>query len=219
MGLELRTHCLLRIAGAGALSAAATAPGWLAAALERAPWVVVRRAPALDGRLPVGVRGRRRAERFAAWLDPGEARECVEPLELAARRSWRIAPRCARVPALAALAAVESIMERCGLGRSWGPVGSAGFELASGVPTATAASDLDLIVRLGSRPVAALAGKLLVELSRLAVHTDVLLETPLGAIALLEYAKARPPFLMRTPAGPRLTPDPWRAYRASPTGC
>jgi phosphoribosyl-dephospho-CoA transferase len=214
MGLKLRTHCLVRIAGAAALSGAATPPGWLAAELERAPWVVVRRAAPLEKRVPVGVRGRRRAERFAAWLDPAEARECVEPLELAARRAWRAAPRCARVPALSALAAVEAIMQRCGLGRAWGPVGSAGFELASGVPTARADSDLDLIVRLGTAPAAALAGELLVELSRLAVHTDVLLETPLGAIALLEYARARPPFLVRTPAGPRLSPDPWRAAAA-----
>jgi phosphoribosyl-dephospho-CoA transferase len=209
MRTELRTHCLLRIAGADALASPATAPVWLKAELERAPWVVVRRAAPLDHRIPVGVRGRRRAERFAAWLDPAQMRERVDPLELAARRAWRESPRCGRVAALGALAAVAGIMERCGLGFSWGPVGSTGFELASGVPTATADSDLDLIVRLAARPPAALAGELLVELSRVDVRTDVLLETPLGAVALLEYARARAPFLVRGHAGPRLTPDPW----------
>ena len=211
MGTELRTHCLLRIADFGALAGAAAVPGWLAAALERAPWVVVRRAAPLDGRIPVGVRGRRRAERFAAWLDPAQVRECVEPLELAARRPWHAAPRRGTVAALAALPTVESLMERLRLGGAWGPVGSAGFELASGVPTVTGDSDLDLIVRLGFPPPAALVAELLIGLSRLEVHIDVLLETPLGAVALIEYAQARPPFLVRTPAGPRLTPDPWRA--------
>lgn len=215
METELRTHCLLRIAGVGALSGAAVAPEWLAAELERAPWVVVRRAAPLEGRVPVGARGRRRAERFAAWLDPAQVRECVEPLELAARRAWRATPRCGRVAALAALVAVEALMERCGLGRAWGPVGSAGFELASGVPTATADSDLDLIVRLGSPLPTAIAGRLLIELSRLAMHTDVLLETPLGAIALIEYARARPPFLLRSAGGPRLIPDPWGGASAA----
>jgi phosphoribosyl-dephospho-CoA transferase len=216
MEAELRTHCLLRIAGVEALAVSGAAPAWLAAELERAPWVVVRRAAPLGGRIPVGVRGRRRAERFAAWLDPAQARECVDPLELAARRAWRDSPRCGRVAALAALAAVESIMERRGLGSAWGPVGSAGFELASSVPTATADSDLDLIVRFGSPPPAALAGELLVELSRFAVHCDVLLETPLGAIALIEYAQARAPVLVRTSTGPRLTRDPWGAAGAPP---
>lgn len=214
MRTEFRTHCLLRIAGVEALGDAAAAPEWLARGLGRAPWVVVRRAAPLDGRVPVGARGRRRAERFAAWLDPAEVRECVEPLELAARRAWPGAPRCGEIGALAALAAVESLMERCGLGRAWGPVGSVGFELVSGVPTATADSDLDLIVRLGLPPRAALVGELLVGLSRLPVHTDVLLETPLGAIALLEYAGAQPPFLVRTAAGPRLIAYPWHGAAA-----
>jgi phosphoribosyl-dephospho-CoA transferase len=214
MGTEFRTHCLLHIAGPAALGGVAAAPGWLAAELERAPWVVVRRAAPLAGRLAVGVRGRRRAERFAAWLEPGEVRECVDPLELTARRAWRHAPRCDEVAALAALPAVASIMERRGLASAWGPVGSAGFELASGVPAATADSDLDLIVRLDSPPGAALTGELLVELSRLPVHTDVLLESPLGAIALIEHARARPPFLMRTPAGPRLSADAWHGGAA-----
>jgi phosphoribosyl-dephospho-CoA transferase len=215
MATEFRTHCLLRIAGAEALAGASAAPRWLASELERAPWVVVRRAAPLDGRIPVGVRGRRRAERFAAWLDPAQAREYVEPLELAARRAWRNAPRCARVAALAALAAVASIMERLRLGHAWGPVGSAGFELASGVPTATADSDLDLIVRLEAPPPAALARELLIELSRLDVETDALLETPCGAIALIEYAQARAPFLVRTAAGPRLSGDPWAGAAAA----
>jgi phosphoribosyl-dephospho-CoA transferase len=214
MRTELHTHCLVRIAGAEALASPAAPPAWLAAGLARAPWVVVRRAAPRDGRIAVGVRGRRRAERFAAWLDPARALECVDPLELAARRAWRGSPRCGALAALGTLAAVADLMERCGLGSSWGPVGSIGFELTSGVPTATADSDLDLIVRLAAPPPAALAGELLVGLSRVAVHTDVLLETPLGALALIEYAQARPPFLLRSRAGPRLTPDPWG--RAAP---
>ena len=75
--------------------------------LERAPWVVVRRAAPLEGRIAVGVRGRRRSERFAAWLDPAAVREWVDPLELAARRAWRDWPRTREIQALAALGEVE----------------------------------------------------------------------------------------------------------------
>jgi phosphoribosyl-dephospho-CoA transferase len=70
-------------------------------------------------------------------------------------------------------------------------------------------------VRLPAPPPAALAGELLVELSRLDVHTDVLLETPRGAIALIEYAQAHAPFLVRTAAGPRLSRDPWAGAAAA----
>jgi phosphoribosyl-dephospho-CoA transferase len=200
-------HALLRIVP-GALSGA-PAPAWVVARLGPAPWVVVRREGMRAGLIAVGVRGGTRAERFAAWLDPGAVLECVTPLELAARRCWKDHPLRAPPAALACLEEVESILQRHGFGRSWGPTGSVGFELATALPTVTAWSDLDLIVRPAHRLAPAAATALWTELSQLAVRTDVLLETAQCAVALAEYARAARPFVVRTPAGPRLSDDPW----------
>lgn len=205
----METHALLRIANGGCLEESEALPPWAWAALRRAPWVVVRRAAARDGLIPVGVRGSRRSERLAAWLHREAVLDSLTPLELAARRDWLTRVRRASLPALAALDRVASIMREHGLGGLWGPCGSVGFELASGVPTATAESDLDLMVQ-PLRPFAeAAAAALLASLGRLSVRSDVLLELPHGAVALAEYAGAQTPLVLRTPDGPRLVRDPW----------
>jgi phosphoribosyl-dephospho-CoA transferase len=205
----VQTHALLRIANGRSLQESETLPSWAWAALRRAPWVVVRRAGARDGLIPVGVRGTRRSERLAAWLHRSAVLDSLTPLELAARRDWLRRVRRASLPALAALEGVASIMREHGLSGAWGPCGSVGFELASGVATATVASDLDLMVQ-PHRPLAdAAAAALLASLAQLAVRTDVLLELPHGAVALAEYALAQAPLVLRTPDGPRLVRDPW----------
>ena len=205
---EPRPHTLLRIAAPQMLSAEAAAPLWVGAALERAPWVVVRRAPHARG-LPVGVRGWSRAQRWAAWLPAAEVREQLTPPQLAARCSWRAHPRAAECAAFAALEAVADLMDRAQL--PWGPIGSVGFELASGLAVVHAASDLDLIVE-APRPLPRLKAQgLLAALARLALRSDVLLETPQGAVALAEFAASGGPFLLRSAGGPRFVEDPWAA--------
>ncbi len=207
-----KTHTLLRIRGPEALEG--EVPTWVTESLQRAPWVVVRRAPFLGGLIPVGIRGESRVQRFAGWVSPDAVLEAVDPQTLARRRSWALADqaRFAAIPALAALDAIEKIMAERGLGTLWGPAGSVGFELASGRATATVRSDLDLVVAIdgpGSPEVT--AGNpcaLWAALADLPVRVDVLLETPYGAVALQEYARSRTEngsFILRTTAGPRLT--------------
>jgi phosphoribosyl-dephospho-CoA transferase len=205
----VRTHALLRIAGAGALHCDGALPQWVARELRRAPWVVVRRERPRDELIPVGVRGQARAQRCAAWLPESQVLEWVEPLEISARRGWTVAPRRALVPALAALAAVELIMEGQGFGCSWGPAGSVAFELASGLAAARPESDLDLIVQADGPLPPVRAAALAAELARLAVRTDTLLEGPAGAVSLKEYARGQVPLLLRTADGARLVRDPW----------
>lgn len=213
---EVPTHALLRIAPAGVLVPAAgvspwTLPAWAEVALVSAPWVVVRRARSRDGLIPVGVRGRRRAERLAAWLHPDAVLECLTPPELAARSAC--SARRGRAPALAALEAVAVLMRRHEL--IWGPCGSVGFELASGVATVTAESDLDLVVEARTALPRATAVELRARLAELPVRADVLLEGPQGAVSLEEYARGRVPLLVRTADGPRFVRDPWAAAAAA----
>jgi phosphoribosyl-dephospho-CoA transferase len=201
---ELTTHTLLRIAGAEALATNPEPPVWVSQSLLRAPWVVVRRAQSRDEMIPVGVRGESRRQRFASWVSPAAILECVTPRALALLRAWTDSPRRAEVPALAELDSVEKIMRSHGLEGLWGPTGSVGFELTCGYRAATVGSDLDLAVHLDRPLRAADARSLHDALAVLAVRSDVLLETPHGAVALAEYARMPGPFVLRTPLGPRL---------------
>jgi phosphoribosyl-dephospho-CoA transferase len=205
---EVTTHALLRIAGADSVLWKDPPPAWALAALARAPWVVVRRARGA-GLIPVGVRGALRAQRLAAWLHPGQVIESVTPTRLAERREWLKSERRALVPALAALDAVDALLRAQRFG--WGPCGSVGFELASGMPTAGPASDLDVMIPAAIPLPPAVAVALLAALAQLPVRVDAQLEVPHGAVALAEYAAARGPLVLRTADGARLVRDPWGA--------
>jgi phosphoribosyl-dephospho-CoA transferase len=211
--VTVSVHTLLRIAGAGDLEAPG-APGWVAESLARAPWVVVRRERASLTRIPVGVRGATRDQRFAAWLATGAVREQVRPVELVVRRAWAHHAR-AHLPAVAVLDRVAALMERAGLSGEWGPCGSVGFELTSGCPTVRAESDLDVCVESGQVFPREVAGALSTALAQLRVRIDVLIETPAGALALSEYAHGRSPFLVRGVDGARRSVDPWARAAAA----
>jgi phosphoribosyl-dephospho-CoA transferase len=182
-------------------------PSWVDESLRRAPWVVVRRA-VHDSLIPVGVRGDLRAQRFAAWVSVADVLDDVTPQALASERAWRKLPRCAQVPALAALDQVQCIMAAHGLGEAWGPAGSVGFELASGCEAAKLDSDLDLVINIAQSLPVSVTRSLQAAVAKLAVRADVLLETPHGAIALGEYARTPDCFMLRTPEGPKLVSHP-----------
>jgi len=210
MAATLRPHDLVRLRDVRDVAAEGDLPSWATAALATLPLVVVRRARAPDGLVAIGIRGRLRHQRAAAMVRRAAVVERIAPERLAADAAWRrirSSPR-PQIPALGALEAVSVLLG--GLDVAWGPTGSVGFELAGGVPAAWPDSDLDLLVRRGSPwPIAAARGAL-AALDRLAVRTDVQIETPLGSIALREYARDRAPLLLRTLDGPRLVADPWR---------
>jgi phosphoribosyl-dephospho-CoA transferase len=209
-------HALLRLRSLDDLDWETQRPEWAQAALQRAPWVVVRRAVHPACVWPVGVRGRLRSERCAAWLPDRAVAECVTPQLLAASRAWhRHYQGERRNPALAVLDELAAIFTAHGHDGRWGPVGSVGFELATAVPSTTPTSDLDLVLQADKALTRSDAVRLHAELSRLPVRMDVLVETPLGAVALAEYAAAPAATLLRTAHGPRLVCDPWTAATAS----
>jgi phosphoribosyl-dephospho-CoA transferase len=195
-----RPHDMLRLSGAGVLPS--DAPPWANSALHAAPWVVVRRAAPPMGRIAVGVRGTSRSERYATAVDPDDVRELVAPEDLA-----NVPPHAGReLAAMSALHAVRPVLDHTGL--PWGPTGSVGFELATGIPTATAESDLDLLLRVprGSSAALILLAALDRELRSLAVRVDCQVETPSGAVALGELVGGQSDVMVRTAAGPRLVP-------------
>lgn len=104
-------------------------------------WVVVRRGGIADGLIPVGVRGQQRHERCAGFTTLGEVMEtrCPDQLRMLLAEDSRRGLQAFRT-----LSYLESHL--AGLDVIWGPGGSVGYELASGIPTVGADSDLDFIL-------------------------------------------------------------------------
>jgi phosphoribosyl-dephospho-CoA transferase len=203
--MGLRPHDLVRLSKPGAvLNVHPAPPAWVAPTLAAAPFAVVRRCGAAPpGMVPVGVRGRSRGERFAAQVPVAAIAGCIAPERLAEERVWEQARRRASVPALAALAAAAPWLDALGL--PWGPVGGIGFELATGIPVLTAASDVDLLVRAAGPLDLGELQALAARLATMPVRFDVQLELEEGAVALAELVREAPgTVLLRTARGPRL---------------
>ncbi|MDR6178566.1 phosphoribosyl-dephospho-CoA transferase [Pseudomonas sp. SORGH_AS 211] len=184
------------------------APLWAHQVAQAGLPVVVRRAVPEPGRIPVGLRGATRAERLGTWLEPGAVLERCSPEHL------RISAGCRDLPVFDTLARVQTLLDDIGL--PWGPTGAAGYELASGWPALHAGSDLDLLIRCATPLPREQARALLASLQAQALcRLDILLETPLGGVALADWAGDAPRVLLKTAAGPRLASDPWPEARAA----
>jgi phosphoribosyl-dephospho-CoA transferase len=194
-----RPHDLLRLV-IDVRELPAEAPSWVHEALQRASWVVVRRAPTTRGQIPVGVRGQTRAERYAMTVPSAVVAHIVTPEEL----SGSAVHTDRDMPALRALRAVRPILNRTGM--AWGPTGSVGFELATKMPTATATSDLDLVVRVTGIDNAVLQrlSNLCARLGDSPAEVDCQVDTPLGAISLTEIVSASPYLMAKRSSGPVL---------------
>lgn len=200
-------HDLLRLR---ALPVMDDMPAWLPLAFADAPFAVVRRAQAPSGYVPVGFRGALRAQRYAGFVAHELIEGALSPEHLLER------PIPAGRSTLKAFSALQAIVEQRYLGALlWGPTGSVGFELAARQPTATATSDLDLLLRTPSRLPRSNASAMRQQLRRLEeaidVRIDVQLETPLGGVALSEWADDKSRVMVRSAHGPSLVPDPWAA--------
>ncbi|MFC3607992.1 malonate decarboxylase holo-ACP synthase [Stutzerimonas tarimensis] len=178
------------------------APVWAVEVLAAGLPVVVRRAPARNGLVPVGIRGKARVQRLATWMPASaisrvlspEALACT-PLEPGDDWVWL------------ALAQIRPLLDRLGL--DWGVTGSAAWQLATGLAVLHPDSDLDLLLRTPDCLGRARAAQLLARLEFLPCRVDLQLETPAGAIALREWASGASLVMLKACDGPRLVADPW----------
>ena len=204
MGGVVRVHDLLWISK-GAELWSLHQPAWVRDALRQSPVVVVRRAEAPSGFIPVGIRGIRREQRYAAFLRKDDVLGCRTPESLAAGQAWHESSAALPLPLLDALKVVSELSKRKNL--VWGPIGSVGYQLATGMPAASVASDLDLLVRCNDL----LSHTCLQTLHAIQsgmVRLDVSLEGPQGAVALDEYLH-NPQALIKTIRGPRIAAFTW----------
>jgi phosphoribosyl-dephospho-CoA transferase len=195
-----RPHDLLKLPDTAAESLPADAPTWVRRALTTTPWVVVRRAAAPDGHIAVGIRGSGRSQRHAWSITPQDVCRLVAPEDLT-----DVDPTTGNeVAAIVALTSVRTFLIEAEV--PWGPTGSVGFELATGSPTASPDSDLDLLVRAPHLTSAVLSRLTTLHhhFDRLEVRVDCQVETRTGAIALPELLSTSRDVLVKTALGPRL---------------
>jgi phosphoribosyl-dephospho-CoA transferase len=190
-----RPHDLLRIASAAQLCR--EGPAWLTPSLREAPWVVVRRARCAPGCVPVGIRGPDRSHRHATEIDVGMISEILSPPDLVERID--------RLPDLPVTEAFRRAAERLTpTGLAWGPGGSVGFTLATGVSAVTASSDLDLVLTVDDVPPLAMLADLREAFRGLPARVDCQLDLPIGGVALDELLGTTDRVLVRTADGPSL---------------
>lgn len=187
----------------------AGAPDWAREVLAAGLPVVMRRGPAPQDQVAVGVRGRSREQRYATWMPLAAIQRCVAPEQLsggaagAGQGAW---------PALRALAWLAPQLDAREL--AWGVTGSVGYQLATGQTVLHANSDLDLLLRAPQPLGRKTAAELLALLELALCRVDLQLETPAGAIALREWAGPAPQVLLKTSIGPHLVRDPWQEVAA-----
>jgi phosphoribosyl-dephospho-CoA transferase len=190
-----RPHDLLRIASVA--QPCRMGPAWVTPALRDAPWVVVRRAWCAPGYLPVGIRGPSRSHRHATLIEDRLVTEVLSPADLVDRVD--LLPD---LPVTDALRQAAALLNPTGL--RWGPGGSVGFSLATGVFAVTPTSDLDLVLTADDVPPLATLAGLQEALRELPARVDCQLELPIGGIALDDILGLSDEVLVRTNDGPSL---------------
>jgi len=200
-----RVHDHLVLKPGSSVEAEATNPEWVRAALIQSRFVVARREAAPPGMIAVGVRGPSRDQRWAGFVTNEDVHRVIGPGVLRSQNA-DIARRS--LPAIEALRYAEERLRPLTL--EWGPVGSVGYELATGLSVTRMESDLDLVIYA---PHTVLRDEVRCFWNVLDVapaRIDVRLETPAGGFSLEEYVRdGQDRVLLRMPTGPILTDDPW----------
>jgi phosphoribosyl-dephospho-CoA transferase len=200
-----RVHDLLLLNSGRVVPAGENEPQWARAALEHCPWVVTRREHADTGSIAVGVRGVRREQRWAGQVDLADVRKTIGSGLL---RSCAAHPMRMTLPAITGLRYVESKL--AGWSAEWGPVGSTGYELATGLYVTRDDSDLDLVIYAPEPMERGMAQDLLNVLKLASAKVDVRIETSCGGFSLEEYVRERTgSIVLRTASGRVLVQNPW----------
>ncbi|APX72343.1 malonate decarboxylase holo-ACP synthase [Companilactobacillus allii] len=203
--IEFLPHNLIKIDPKGFLSENEI-PDWVIDSLEKTPLVIVRRGEIIDNKVPVGVRGVKREQRFAGFILIDSVIDVLTPQSLV-NNSWdKLSEDRFELPAIKALDQVSKILKDYNFGIG----GSVGFELASGQATAKMTSDLDLIWYESTRLSHEEAFKLLKKLNQFGVHADFQVVHGQKGFSLEEFVNSSSDtILVKTANGPILSNDPW----------
>ncbi len=199
MTAQLEAHDLLWGMSADAL--AEDVPLWVKAVLQRGDPVVVRRAITAADQVAVGLRGQFRHQRYAAVMPRSTITRQLKPealTEVDIHQFKHLAER---------LQGISSIMKN--FSGCWGYTGSFGFELATGIATVTAQSDIDLLIRTEQPFAKQQAIELLETFQQAGLNVDIQLQLPQGGLALKEWARNSRKVLLKRRDGAVLVENPW----------
>lgn len=197
--MELKVHDLIQIDSSDDIFSYTKEPNWLERSIKKAPFVVVRRAYSESDFVPVGIRGKNRNERFAAFLNVNNIKTYYTPEQIVKNENWLLYSQ----KIFSYIEYIKQVMNKNNL--IWGLVGSVGFELISNVPMVNKNSDIDLIIRYTPCLTPSLSRFIINYLDKLPIQVDIQVETNFGSFALQEYAYANgKPILFKTRSGPIL---------------
>lgn len=202
MTTTLRPHDLIWLTARDALEG--ITESWVDSVWHTGLPVVVRRDVDDAGRIPVGVRGLKRDQRAAGWVNAACVTRVVSPEDLSAQGDLLRSPFITQPPVQVALQLAQQAWPW-----TWGITGSTGYALATGIPVIHADSDLDLLIRAPQPLPAAAFERWQTQLSSALCRADTQVETPSGGFALNEWLRDGKA-LLKTRRGPRLVADPWR---------
>ena len=202
MTTTLRPHDLIWLTARDALEG--ITESWVDSVWHTGLPVVVRRDVDDTGRIPVGVRGLKRDQRAAGWVNAACVTRVVSPEDLSAQGDLLRSPFITQPPVQVALQLAQQAWPW-----TWGITGSTGYALATGIPVIHAESDLDLLIRAPQPLPAAAFERWQAQLSSALCRADTQVETPPGGFALNEWLRDGKA-LLKTHRGPRLVADPWR---------
>lgn len=201
MSTTLRPHDLIWLNARDALEG--TAESWVDDVWHTDLPVVVRRDVDAQGRIPVGVRGMKRDQRAAGWVNSEAVVRVCSPESLVDPLSLLRSPFISQPPVQVALLLAQQAWPW-----TWGITGSTGYALATGIPVIHAASDLDLLIRAPQPLSREQLAKWQQQLAGGLCRADTQVETPHGAFALNEWLRDGKA-LLKTSQGPQLVRDPW----------
>ena len=201
MTSTLRPHDLIWLNARDALEG--IAESWVDSVWHTRLPVVVRRDVDEAGRIPVGVRGMKRCQRAAGWVNPDAVTRVCTPELLVDPQAMLRSPFISQPPVQVAL-----LLSQQAWPWTWGITGSTGYALATGIPVIHASSDLDLLIRAPQALSREVLEKWQQQLTDGLCRADTQVETPYGAFALNEWLRDGRA-LLKTSQGPRLVSDPW----------
>ncbi|HWL11502.1 MAG TPA: malonate decarboxylase holo-ACP synthase [Ureibacillus sp.] len=196
--MEIKVHDLVQFETIADLENSLNVPDWVKHAPASQNFGVVRRMPITNKIIPIGLRGDTRDKRHGAFIDESKIVQIITPQSLVNRieqfKDQIYYP---------ALKDIKDEFEKHNL--TWGPTGSVGFEIATGIPVTSPTSDIDICVYVDEIDTEQLRviGHFLESRNR---RIDVQVEVPaIGAFVLNDYLKsAETGFIVRTKFGPHL---------------
>lgn len=192
----VNVHDIIRFRDVGTIAFHEGVPDWVKARPTSQHYAVVRRMKTTTQTVAIGLRGKGRSERIAGFINKAEIEEIITPRSLVSGMAHY---RDSRFRAV--LSEVDTIVSP--FGYEWGPTGSIGFELATGIPVTTATSDLDMTVYVPSGPDYQVLVQLYEQLEQCSLRIDTQIEFgQMGAALLTDIVKFKSGFLLRTSSGP-----------------